>query len=136
MTSKQLIKRITKRLLGMALQELGSENVEVSDLNEHYSMQVNLYILYNVLFGIKCISGINKDWYEKANETVPTSVCEGVDRVNTDGEYASPAIQYMKVIIDWIYSRPDLFDAANIFVEGFSMNGLFGGMVVFIICIL
>ena len=99
-------------------------------------MQVNLYILHIVTFGIKCISAFDEDWYAKANETVPTNFCEGVDRVNTDGEYASPGIQYVKVIIDWIYSKPDLFDAANIFVEGFSMNGLFGGMVVFIICIL
>ena len=99
-------------------------------------MQVNLYILHIVTFGIKCISAFDEDWYAKANETVPTNFCEGVDRVNTDGEYASPAIQYMKVIIDWIYSRPDLFDAANIFLEGFSMNGEFGGMILFIICIL
>ena len=99
-------------------------------------MQVNLCILHIVTFGIKCISALNEDWYAKANETVPTNFCEGVDRVNTDGEYASPGIQYVKVIVDWIYSKPDLFDAANIFVEGFSMNGLFGGMVVFIISIL
>ena len=70
----------------MVLQELGSENVEVSQI-EHYSMQVNLCMLYNVPFGIKCISAqVNEDWYEKANETVPTYYCEGVDRVNTDGE--------------------------------------------------
>ena len=67
---------------------------------------------------------------------MPTNFCEAVDRVNGDGEYASPALQHMKVIVDWIYSKPDLFDASKIFVEGFSMNGLFGGMVVFIICIL
>ena len=99
-------------------------------------MQVSLYILNNVTFAIKCISALDEDWYAKANETVPTNFCEGVDRVNTDGEYASPGIQYVKVIVDWIYNKPDLFDAANIFIEGFSMNGKFGGMVVFIICIL
>ena len=98
-------------------------------------MQVNLSLLPTVPFWIKCISVLNKDWYEKANETLPTNFCEAVDRVNTDGEYASPGIQYMKVIMDWIYSRPDLFDATKIFIEGFSRNGLFGGMVAFIICI-
>ena len=99
-------------------------------------MQVNLLLLYVVFFLTKCVSVPNEDWYKKANETVPTNFCESVDRVNSEGEYASPALQYMKVIIDWIYSRPDLFDAANIFLEGFSMNGEFGGMILFIICIL
>ena len=99
--------------------------------------------MYNVPFGIKCISALTKaaeipiseDWYKKANETVPTNFCEAVDRVNNDGEYASPAPQYAKVIIDWIDSRPDLFDANNIFVEGFSRNAKVAGRVVFIICI-
>ena len=80
-------------------------------------MQVNLYILHNVPFAIKCISALNEDWYAKANETVPTNFCEAVDRVNTNGEYASPAIQHMKVIVDWIYSKPDVFDPTKIFVE-------------------
>ena len=99
-------------------------------------MLVNLLILHNVPFCIKCISVKNPEWYEKRNETVPTNVCKGVDRVNTDGEYASPGPQYAKVIIDWIDSRPDLFDANIIFVEGFSRNAIVAGRVVFIICIL
>ena len=94
-----------------------------------------MLILYNVPFRIKCISVLDETWYEKANETVSTNYCEAVDRVNTNGEYASPALQYMKVIIDWIYNRPDLFDARKIFIEGFSKNGNFGGTVVCIICI-
>ena len=90
-------------------------------------MQVSLYILNNVTFAIKCISALDEDWYAKANETVPTNFCEGVDRVNTDGEYASPGIQYVKVIIDWIYSRPDLFDSTKVYINGFSKNGASAG---------
>ena len=46
-----------------------------------------------------------------------------------------PEKRYNKVIIDWIYSRPDLFDTSKIFIEGFSKNGASAGKVVIIILI-
>ena len=76
---------------------------------------------------------MNPDWYAKANETRPDTkgpFCKEIGRVNTDGEYASN-LQYIKVIIDWIYSQPDLFDSENVFIEGFSANAGTARKVVF-----
>ena len=70
--------------------------------------------MYIVLFG--------KAW---------SNVTYGLEYGYCDG----PEKLYNKVIIDWIYSRPDLFDTTKIFIEGFSKNGASAGTVVIIILI-
>ena len=47
-----------------------------------------------------------------------------------DGPCTAPFYRYNKAIIDWIYSRPDLFDSTKVFIEGFSKNGASAGKVV------
>ena len=51
--------------------------------------------------------------------------------LNDDGSYALPKYQYVKRVIDWVISQPNLFDTDKIFVKGFSQNGNFGGKRVF-----
>ena len=76
-------------------------------------MKVNLLILYILPFGKQ---GTNVTWV---------------------GPCTGPYNLYHKVIIDWIYSRPDLFDSTKVFIEGFSKNGASASKVVILklICI-
>ena len=78
-------------------------------------MKFAVLILYNLPFG--------KEWndtnygeldYEKNYATIPTELCTGW------------MLLYNKVIVDWIYSRTDLFDSTKTFIEGFSKNGASG----------
>ena len=78
-------------------------------------MNFALLILYNLLFA----KGFNDSNYgeldyEKTYATIPTELCTGWD------------ILYNKVIVDWIYSRTDLYDSTKTFIEGFSKNGASG----------
>ena len=58
---------------------------------------------------------------------MPKDGCETVNMVNVNGTYAQPALQFMKRVVDWIYTQPKMFDASKIFLKGFSMSGPYGG---------
>jgi len=58
---------------------------------------------------------------------MPKHFCETVDMVNANGTYAQPPLQFMKRVVDWIYSQPKVFDASKIFLKGFSMSAGYGG---------
>ena len=65
------------------------------------------------------------------NVTHPTEVCR-LDRRQTEGDRIGMVsdLGYVKTIVDWIESRPDLFDG-RIYTDGFSQNAGFASFVAF-----
>ena len=68
-------------------------------------------------------------WYNTFGIEKPKHYCDTLDLTNADGDYANPKLQYVKTIVGWVNSQPDLFDTSKVYFRGFSQNGLFPGRI-------